>query len=114
MVEDSSSAVQIKATDPGGDGAALIEAPPAASLLPAAQQLPDNIPACCVATIRKHVRHNPMMVCAECKNIIKCFDEERAYQNYVKFCQSRRRPILIGRIDEYMTVAFRSYDTYNR
>jgi len=72
------------------------------------------IPNCCVSTIRIHVRFNPMMVCAECKNIIKCFTDERAFRNYLTFCNSRRRPVLTGRVDEYWTVAFRSYDTYNR
>ena len=69
---------------------------------------------CCVATIRPHVKFNPMMVCADCKNIIKCFKEERAYQNYLTFCKSRKRPVVTGVVDEYHTVAFRSYDTYSR
>lgn len=70
-----------------------------------------EIPACCVATIQQHVRHNPMMVCTECKHIIKCFTDERAFQNYLVFCRSRRRPVLTGVVDGYHTVAFRSYDT---
>ena len=73
-----------------------------------------SVPACCIATIGQHVEHNPMMVCAECKNIIKCFTDERAYVNYRKFCDSRRRPIVTGRVGIYFTVAFRNYDTYGR
>jgi len=73
-----------------------------------------SIPNCCVATIATHVRFNPMMVCADCKNIIKCFDDERAYKNYLKFCQSRRRPILMGQVENYWTIAFRSYDSFGR
>jgi hypothetical protein len=69
---------------------------------------------CCVDTIRNHVEHNPMMVCSKCKFIIKCFTDERAYNNYLVFCRSRRRPIVIGVIDGYHTCAFRSYDTFNR
>ena len=73
-----------------------------------------EIAACCVETIRQHVRYNPMMVCADCKNIIKCFSEERAFQNYLTFCRSRRRTVLTGVVGEHYTVAFRSYDTYGR
>ncbi len=69
---------------------------------------------CCVATIKQHVRFNPMMVCSECKNIIKCFTEERAFQNYLTFCRSRRRPVLTAVIEGHFTVAFRSYDTFQR
>ncbi len=73
-----------------------------------------DLNACCADTIRQHVKFNPMMVCAECKNIIKCFADERAYQNYLTFCRSRKRPVTTGVVEEYYTVAFRSYDTYNR
>ena len=73
----------------------------------------NNIPDCCLATIKEHVRYNPMMVCSHCKNIIKCFDNERAFQNYLTFCQSRRRNILTGLVNEHWTVAFRSYETFN-
>ncbi len=89
------------------EGTSGEEASPAASLH-------GSIPVCCVSTISTHVRFNPMMVCADCKNIIKCFDDERAYQNYLKFCQSRRRPILMGRVENYWTIAFRSYDSFGR
>jgi hypothetical protein len=74
----------------------------------------DVIPACCIATIRQHVAYNPMMVCSTCKNIIKCFVDERGYDNYLKFCRSRRRPVVIGQVGQYLTIAFRSYDTYTR
>lgn len=73
-----------------------------------------DLSPCCESTIRQHVKFNPMMVCAECKNIIKCFSEERAYQNYLTFCKSRKRPVVTGMVEEYYTVAFRSYDTYTR
>jgi hypothetical protein len=86
------------------------EAPPS----PSGNAPPREIAACCIATIHEHVSCNPMMVCPECKNIIKCFKDERAYDNYLKFCRSRRRPIVTAQVGEYWTVAFRSYDTYNR
>jgi len=49
-----------------------------------------ELATCCTDTIRQHVKHNPMMVCAACKNIIKCFNDERAYENYLTFCRSRK------------------------
>jgi len=82
---------------------------------PLAREQPGcDIPACCEATIFEHVRINPKMVCSTCKNIIKCFPEERAFQNYLTFCRSRRRTVLTGLVQHYWTIAFRSYDTFNR
>lgn len=52
-----------------------------------------NIRPCCRTTILSHVQHNPMMVCSECKTMIKCFTEARASQNYETFCRSRNRKI---------------------
>lgn len=72
--------------------------------------VPSEIPCCCADTIRQHVRMNPMMVCSECKQIIKCFKEERAFQNYLTFCRSRRRPVLMGMIEDHFTVVFKSYE----
>jgi hypothetical protein len=48
---------------------------------------------CCRQTVRSHVTHNPMMVCADCKIMIKCFDDEKSFNNYVTFCRSRGRRI---------------------
>lgn len=67
---------------------------------------------CCVETIRKHALYNPMMVCADCKQIIKCFLDERSFRNYLTFCNSRRRTIQKGMVQGYHTIVFRSYDTY--
>jgi len=50
-----------------------------------------------------------MMVCSECKQIIKCFDEEAAFKNYITFCRSRRRPVLKGLVEGRHTVVFKSY-----
>ena len=54
----------------------------------------ETMDACCEETITLHGANNPMMVCGSCKMIIKCFDDERAYRNYVRFCESRHRKIL--------------------
>jgi len=51
------------------------------------------LPSCCRQTVRSHVAHNPMMVCPDCKIMIKCFADERSFNNYVTFCRSRGRRI---------------------
>ena len=43
---------------------------------------------CCKHTIDQHAAFNAMMVCSECKQIIKCFSDEKAYTNYQRFCAS--------------------------
>lgn len=68
---------------------------------------------CCKRTIDMHGENNPMMVCSECKQIIKCFEEEKAFRNYRRFCQSRHRRILSTRYSNWWVVVFRSYDTYS-
>jgi hypothetical protein len=124
--DSASDPLPTKPADAGGEDAVLPAASPPTpdfagppnqpdfDALKDSPPLPDAIPACCTVTIRQHVQYNPMMVCSACKNIIKCFVDERAYENYLKFCRSRRRPVLTGHVDHYMTIAFRSYDTYNR
>ncbi len=72
----------------------------------------DKLLACCMNTIAVHSAHNPMMVCPECKQIVKCFDNERAFSNYVKFCESRHRKVFTARHEKFFVVVFRSYDTF--
>lgn len=67
---------------------------------------------CCSDTIDMHGKNNPMMVCSECKQIIKCFDEEKAYRNYQRFCSSRHRKILATVYSKWWVVVFKSYDTF--
>lgn len=76
--------------------------------------LTGDVPDCCVRTIRQHAKFNPMMVCGECKQIIKCFTDQRAFENYLTFCKSRRRQILRGTVETLYTVVFRSYETSYR
>ena len=68
---------------------------------------------CCKQTIDMHAAKNPMMVCSTCKQIIKCFDKEKAFINYQRFCASRHRRILATTYAGRHTVVFRSYDTYS-
>ena len=67
---------------------------------------------CCVKTIDMHANNNPMMVCSECKQIIKCFDEERAFRNYKRFCLSRHRRIVASEYANWWVIIFKSYDTF--
>lgn len=72
----------------------------------------EMVKQCCVTTINVHARFNPMMVCSECKHIIKCFKDEAAYDKYLIFCKSRKRKVAIGRVGEYHTIIFKSYDAF--
>ena len=66
--------------------------------------------SCCMTTIRQHALYNPMMVCNTCKQIVKCFNDERSFNNYVTFCHSRRRPVSTGTVDTYSAVTFQPYE----
>tara|TARA_B100000902_G_C26463982_1_gene506845 strand:+ start:149 stop:460 length:312 start_codon:yes stop_codon:yes gene_type:complete len=68
---------------------------------------------CCKKTIVQHAAHNPMMVCPDCKQIIKCFDNAKAFQNYRRFCASRHRRILATVFEEWHVIVFKSYETYS-
>jgi len=79
------------------------------------QKMEDRIELldCCKKTIQLHAANNPMMVCSDCKQIIKCFDDEKAFRNYQRFCASRHRRILATSFENRHVVVFRSYDTYS-
>lgn len=68
---------------------------------------------CCKRTIGMHAKNNPMMVCGECKKIIKVFDNDTAYRNYQRFCASRHRRFLATRFGEQHVVIFKNYDSYS-
>lgn len=68
--------------------------------------------SCCKATVDLHGENNPMMVCSDCKQIIKCFDNERAYRNYQRFCHSRHRSIVATYYSKWWVIVFRSYDSF--
>ena len=74
----------------------------------------DNIELndCCKNTIRLHAANNPMMVCSDCKQIIKYFDDNKAFRNYQRFCASQHRKIWQPNSNR-LIVVFRSYDTYS-
>lgn len=68
---------------------------------------------CCRETIDRHAAFNPMIVCGECKQILKCFDKIQAFNNYQTFCLSRRREITTSQYKGYFIIGFRSYDGQN-
>ena len=73
----------------------------------------DRLMECCAETIEMHGENNPMMVCSSCKQIIKCFSEEKAFRNYQRFCDSRHRRILATNFASWWVVVFKSYDTFS-
>ena len=82
---------------------------------PAVVEEPQNgqLLSCCKSTIDMHAAYNSMMVCSECKQIIKCFDDQKAFNNYQRFCASRHRKILATEHGGRYVVVFSSYDTYS-
>jgi hypothetical protein len=69
---------------------------------------------CCENTVQLHAKHNQMMVCNECKQIIKCFKEEKPLRAYLKFCESRHRKISTSVVGVWKVVTFASYETFVR
>ena len=70
-----------------------------------------EINPCCQETVEVHAINNPIMVCQHCKQLIKCFKDQRAFRNYLVFCKSRGRKVLAGEHQGYYVVVFRSYET---
>jgi hypothetical protein len=68
---------------------------------------------CCKETIDMHAAYNAMMVCSGCKQIIKCFDSEKPFINYQRFCASRHRRILATKYRDHFIIIFSSYETYS-
>jgi|GEM_PF-1348755 hypothetical protein len=83
---------------------------------PLVHEVPDETPElleCCKRTIQMHAKNNPMMVCGECKKIIKVFDNEKAYRNYQRFCMSRHRRFLATHFMGRHVITFKNYDSYS-
>ena len=73
-------------------------------------QTEGGLPACCLATMRLHAAHNPMMMCPECKQVIKTFGDERAYRNYLTFCKTGHRKVFTTRVDGKFVITYKAYD----
>ncbi len=69
----------------------------------------DELLVCCVHTMDTHASHNAMMVCPQCKQIIKCFEKENAYLNFVRFCESKHRKICTSTYKEKYVVVFHNF-----
>ncbi len=74
----------------------------------------ENLLDCCIVTIEAHGEHNPMMVCDKCKQIVKTFSSEKAFEHYVKFCEGRGRCFKTGKCGSYDVITFNVYDTFNK
>jgi hypothetical protein len=64
---------------------------------------------CCRHTVRSHVVHNPMMLCPDCKLMIKCFADEKSFSNYVTFCRTKGRRIKTEIDHGFYFVMYNSY-----
>lgn len=86
---------------------------PMADVAPGFLDNPEDLYSCCEKTIEDHGINNPMMVCAGCKQIIKRFDDPKAFQAYIKFCRSRHRKIYSTTVHPWYIVIFHSYASYS-
>ena len=72
---------------------------------------PEKVPlltlnACCKTTIEKHASHNPMLVCPDCRKMVKCYQDYTAFKRYVQFCLSQGRDIHLAEYAGYQIVTF--------
>lgn len=70
--------------------------------------------SCCRQTIGTHAANNALMVCGDCRQIIKCFSDDKAFRNYRAFCESRSREFFTTRYQDFNVIAFPSSDFYGR
>jgi hypothetical protein len=73
--------------------------------------LAEGVNKCCEQTLETHAANNPMMVCGACKQIIKCFSDEKSYRNFLTFCKSRHRETQYFYYDPYYVVIYRAYQS---
>lgn len=73
-----------------------------------------ELKSCCRETIATHAANNALMVCGDCRQIIKCFSDEKAFRNYRSFCESRSREIFTTRYENFNIIAFQSSDLYGK
>jgi len=67
--------------------------------------------SCCRDTVEKHAPHNPMIGCSGCNHLIKNFSDERAFLNYVHFCNSQNREIQIGKVKNLFIAIYQPFKT---
>lgn len=67
---------------------------------------------CCRDTIDLLAVHNPMILCQKCQRLIKCFLNKNSFKNYIVFCKSRNRNVLVDFYDPYHVVIFKDPKPY--
>ena len=74
----------------------------------------DGISPCCHKTMDLLAKNNPMMVCQDCKQMIKVFRSEPPFTNFVRFCHSRHRTIIAGKYRDLWVVTYQAFNSYGR
>ncbi len=70
------------------------------------EKIDDPIADCCAETIDKEISLNSMVMCPNCKRIIKGFLSRNAFSHYVTFCESRKRQITTHKYASRYIVTF--------
>ena len=52
----------------------------------------------------------PPTFCPDCRALIKVFKDKKAFENYLRFCHSRKREVLQDVIDGHFLVSFKNYE----
>jgi len=73
-----------------------------------------TLPACCQETIEQHAMNNPMVVCAGCRKVVKCFQDEVAFSRYVRFCMSQSRDFSTAEYHGYKIITFTNFSSQVR
>lgn len=73
-----------------------------------ALQYTAELSPCCVQTIEKEIALNSMMMCADCRRMIKGFLSERSFSHFVAFCKSRKRQISCHKLENRFIVTYAS------
>ncbi len=68
----------------------------------------EEIKPCCRETMKLHADFNAMMVCPTCKKMIKCFSDDKAFHNYLKFCKTRHKEITTHQSGNNCVIIFRA------
>ena len=104
-----------------GSGKRIYDAPMAPSLTPIIRRIDGDLAgldpnfvgvmelglkSCCIKAATMHARHNQMVACGDCKQVLKFFREARPMNNYLKFCATSRRRVTTGLVGDYFVVAF--------
>ncbi|MDD9950003.1 MAG: hypothetical protein OXT67_00410 [Zetaproteobacteria bacterium] len=76
------------------------------------QQPAGQLRDCCKETVRLYAAHNPMILCQECNHLIKCFTDQEHFENYLCFCSSRNREVLVSAYEDYKVVVFRNIENF--